>query len=100
MWKALKRAWKVLWLGESYCRLLKSMDYIDSPKYKAAVYAVTKVGLDPILSKGRHEVKRAEALEWMGHWLKENNTNATEWEKRFLVELVVGIKAGYLYDGE
>jgi hypothetical protein len=96
MWKALKLAWKVLWMGEERYHLLRTIDYVESPIYQAATYAVNKVGLDPILSKGRHEVKRAEALEWMGHWLKTYKFNATEWEKRFLMELAVGVKAGYL----
>lgn len=69
---------------------------VRSPQYTAAAYAVHKTQLDPSLKPVQAEAKRAEGLEWMGHYAAHHNIPLGRWESRLLLELAVGLEQGHI----
>jgi hypothetical protein len=69
---------------------------MDTDQYKAAEFAVNKVHDDASLINAPDDLKREEAVEWAGHYLRESKIEVRDWPVRFLLELVVGIVKGKL----
>ena len=69
---------------------------VGKDQFRAAQWAVRKVGLDAELKEASAEQKRREALEWMHSWCRENEIVLSTWKARFLLELALGIEKGYL----
>lgn len=73
-------------------KLLKLFFWIFKSKQlrKAAEFAVNKSASDKQIDK--NSIKREEAVEWAGHFLREEKSQAKESEIRFMVELVVQLR--------
>lgn len=68
-------------------------ELLRSPTYQAAEYAVRKVVIDPGLKAKSADVKRTEALVWMGLWAKEHEVLLVLWKARLLLEMAVAVES-------
>ena len=70
---------------------------LRSPFGVAAKYAVEKVANDPSFHSTKdHFIKRKEAEEWAGHYLKDAGKLYSAWDVNFLIELIIGMRKGRL----
>ena len=103
-WIRLRRCWRLLWRPEEFAhhdrwsrRIATIETLLASPAAAAAAYVVEKIASDPGLRPSKdHGLKRAEALEWVGHWAREHRVQVPTWEAMFLVEWFVGVGRGRL----
>jgi hypothetical protein len=89
----LRTAWRLAWTTPWVPALA---ELVASPVYQGALYGVRKCGLDASLKGAQNEALRREAIEWAGHWYREQGLRPHPWEVRVCVELAVGQVKGYL----
>ena len=69
------------------------MFLLRSPFGAAAKYAVEKVANDSSFHSTKdHFIKRKEAEEWAGHYLRDSGKLYSAWEVNFLIELIIGMR--------
>ena len=101
MWKHLKQVWWFLWHPRFLEPYLKLDRILKHPVRPSVQYALEKVLIDPSFHPTKdHAIKRAEALEWVGHAIRENwhgySGQVPAWEVSFLLEWELGVRKGRL----
>ncbi len=91
----LRLAWRLAGCAEGEA-LARIVPLLSSETMAGAVFGVQKTGLDISLKAAKNEALRAEAIEWAGHWYREQGLTAHPWQVRFCVEWAVGKLKGYL----
>ncbi len=93
----LRLVWWLLWHPQAAKAFMALAKLVTSSAYEAASFAVTKTAADPSWHPTKdHGPKRAEAIEWAGHWLREHGQTAGAWELGFCIEYAVGQRKGLL----
>ena len=101
MWTRFRYAWYAFWNPREVEAWDKLAKVLASPVRPAVEYALSKVANDPSFHPTKdHARKRAEALEWVGHSLRDGWHGYTgacsAWETSFLLEWEIGCRKGML----